>query len=106
MTGLASNALEAVRQAEEAAQKKLLSAKEEGQQLLEKTRHDSETRLKSLKETLMQEEKDAKKQAEEETAKLLAQERKETETKKTALQEKSLKKQDEVVRALIHLVVE
>ena len=51
MTGLASNALEAVRQAEEAAQKKLLSAKEEGQQLLEKTRHDSETRLKSLKET-------------------------------------------------------
>ena len=39
-------------------------------------------------------------------AKLLAQERKETETKKTALQEKSLKKQDEVVRALIHLVVE
>ena len=106
MTGLASNALEAVRQAEEAAQKKWLAAKEEGEQLLAKTKSEAENRLKSLKETLMQEEAEANRQAAQAAQELLDRDKAETEARKAELNETILKKQEEVVRALIHLVVE
>ena len=90
---MAEKALEAVKKAEENAQKELLRAKESGELLLEKTKKDAKEQLEKARLAAAQ------------AKELLYREKAETERLQNDMQKKSLDRKDDVIQALIQTVV-
>lgn len=105
MISLAEKALEAVKKAEENAQKELLRAKESGELLLEKAKKDAKEQLEKARLAAAQEENAAQQQADFAAKELLYREKAETERLQNDMQKKSLDRKDDVIQALIQTVV-